>query len=128
MLGILIDQEGDPFKFLVCHSASPVFMRPGERRAFADIRSNVGHGLTARAGNVAGDLRSRLHEEVAQGAGDRGIVRPQRDAHPLLGVVVVVHGVVAPVGAVVVPDVVVGIRICIFHAPTSTEGVRHPLS
>jgi hypothetical protein len=39
-----------------------------------------------------------------------------------------VHGVVAPVGTVVVPDVVVGIRICIFHAAISTEGVRHPLS
>jgi flagellar biosynthesis protein FliQ len=39
-----------------------------------------------------------------------------------------VHGVMAPVGAVVVPDVVVGIRICIFHAPTSANGVVHPLS
>jgi hypothetical protein len=36
--------------------------------------------------------------------------------------------VVAPVSAVVVPDVVVGIRIFIFHAPTSTKGVGHLLS
>ena len=103
-------------------------MRPGARTAFGNIRSNIGHGLTAGVGDVGRNLRGRLDEEVAQGAGDLDIVRPQRDAHPLLGVVVVVHGVVAPVGAVVVPDVVVGIRIFIFHAPTSTEGVGQLLS
>jgi hypothetical protein len=36
--------------------------------------------------------------------------------------------VVAPVSAVIVPDVVVGIGVFIFHAPTATQGVRHPLS
>ncbi len=99
----------------------------GERSALVDIRSNIGHGLTAGVGDVGRNLRGRLDEEVAQGAGDLDIVRPQRDAHPLLGVVVVVHGVMAPVGAVVVRDVVVGIRICIFHAAISTEGVCDPL-
>jgi hypothetical protein len=39
-----------------------------------------------------------------------------------------VDRVVAPPGAVVIPDVVVGIRIFILHAPTSTQGVEHPLS
>jgi hypothetical protein len=39
-----------------------------------------------------------------------------------------VDGVMRPPGAVVIPDVVVGIRIFIFHAPTSTQGVVHPLS
>jgi hypothetical protein len=36
---------------------------------------------------------------------------------------------VTPPGAVVVPNVVVGIEAGIrFHAPTSTEGIGHPLS
>ena len=103
-------------------------MRPGDRPAFADIRPYIGHGLTTHAGDVAGNLRSCPHEEVPQGAGNRNVVRSQRDPHPFLGVVVVVDRVVAPPGAVVVPNVVVGIRIFIFHAPISTEGVGHLLS
>ena len=91
-------------------------------------RDGVGHGLATAAGDTGGDLRGGFHEEVAQRSGDADIVGSQRDAHPLLGVVVLVNGVVAPVGAVVVPDVVVGIRVFIFHAPTSAQGVGHPLS
>ena len=128
MLVILIHQKGGGLKRLVRHSSRPVFMRSGDRTAFADARSDIGHSLTAYAGDVTRDFRSRLHEEVPQGAGYRHIICPQRDPHPFLGVVVVVDCVVAPVGAVVVPDVVVGIGIFIFHALTSTEGVGHPLS
>ncbi len=42
----------------------------GDRPALADIRRDIGHGLTPHAGNVAGDLGRRIHEEVAQGTGD----------------------------------------------------------
>jgi hypothetical protein len=40
-----------------------------------------------------------------------------------------VDGEVAPPGAVVVPDVVVGVEldVCV-HAPSRTKGVRQPLS
>ena len=110
------------------HGSHPVFMRSGDGAAFADARSDIGHSLTPHSRDVAGDLRGRLHQEVAQSAGDRDVVGSQRDANPFLGVVVVVDRVVAPPSAVVVPDVVVGIRIFIFHAPTSTEGVGHLLS
>ena len=110
------------------HGSHPVFMRSGDGTAFADLGPDIGHGLAPHAGDVAGDLGGRLHEEVPQGAGDRDVVGSQRDANPFLGVVVVVDRVVAPPSAVVVPDVVVGIRIFIFHVPTSTEGVGHLLS
>ena len=100
----------------------------GDRPAFADIGPDIWHGLTPQPGDVAGDLRSRLQEKVAQGAGDLHVIRPKRDPHPLLGVVVVVDRVVAPVSAIVVPDVVVGIRVFISHAPISTNGVGHRLS
>ena len=128
MLGILIHQRGGGLKRLMRHSSSPVFMRSGDRPALANIRRGIGHRLTPHLRDVAGDLGGRLHKEVAQGSGDLHIVRSQRDPHPLLGVVVVVNRVVAPVSAVVVPDVVVGIRVFIFHAPTATQGVGHPLS
>ena len=128
MLGILIHQKGRGLKRLMRHSSSPVFMRSGNRPALADIGRGIGHSLTPHLGDVARDLGGRLHEEVPQGAGDLNIVRPQRDPHPLLGVVVVVNRVVAPVSAVVVPDMVVGVRVFIFHAPISTGGVGHLLS
>ena len=97
-------------------------------RLGTEVRSDIGHGLTTHAGEVGGDPRGCLHEEVAQSPGDLDIAGLQRDAHPLLGVVVVVDRVVAPVGAVVVPDIVVWIEVFIFHAPISAEGVGHPLS
>ena len=128
MLVILIHQKGRELKRLVRHSSRPVLMRSGDRTAFADARSDIGHSLTAYAGDVTRDFRSRLHEEVPQGSSDRDIVRPQRNAYPFFGVVVVVDRVVAPPSAVVIPNVVVGIRIFIFHAPTSTKGVGHLLS
>ena len=128
MLVILIHQKGGGLKRLVRHSSRPVFMRSGDRTAFADARSDIGHSLTAYAGDVTRDFRSRLHEEVAQGAGDLDVVRAEGDPNAFFGVIVIVDGVVAPVGAIVVPDVVVGIRIFILHAPISTRGVGHPLS
>ena len=129
MLVIQIHRVRRDLKRLVCHSGSPVFMRSGDRPAFTDLGHNIGHGLTPHAGDVAGDLGSRLHQEVAQGAGDGDVFRAERDADALLGVVVVVDGVVAPVGAVVVPEVVVWVGIFVrFHAPTRTQGVGHPLS
>lgn len=79
--------------------------------------------------DVAGDLRGRLHDEIPQGTSDRHIVCSQRDAHPFLGVVIVVDGVVSPPSAVVVPDMVVRVvEVVVFHAPTSSEGVGQPLS
>jgi len=126
--GLRLRQSGGSFEPRVCHRARPVFMRVGNRAALADRRWQIRHGLSPHPGDVAGDLRGCLHEEVAQGAGDLDIVRSQRDAHPLLGVVVMVDRVVAPPGAVVVPNVVVGIGIFIFHAPMATQGVGHPLS
>ncbi len=103
-------------------------MRLGDRPALADIREDIGHGLTPHAGNVAGDFGRRIHEEVAQGAGYRDILRAQRNANPLLGVIVLVDRVMAPPNAVVVPDVVVGVGMVVFHAPSSTRGVGHLLS
>jgi hypothetical protein len=58
------------------HSFSPVFMRVGNRPALADRRRQIRHGLATHPGDVAGDLGGRLHEEVAQGAGDLDIVFP----------------------------------------------------
>ena len=127
MLLILIHQMGRGLKRLVRHSSRPVLVRSGDRPALADVRSDVGHGLTPHAGDVTRDLRGRLHEEVAQSAGDLDVVRAEGDPNALLGVVVLVDGVVAPPGAVVVPDVVVGV-VVMFHVPTSSEGVGHPLS
>ncbi len=103
-------------------------MRSSDRSAFADIGREIGHGLTPHLGDVARNLGGCLHEEVPQGTGNLNVVRPERDSDAFLGVVVLVDRVVAPISAVVVPDVVVGIRVLIFHAPTSTKGVRHPLS
>jgi hypothetical protein len=141
MLGILIHQTGLGLKRLMRHSSSPVFMRSGDRPALADIRCGIGHGLTPHAGNVSGDLRRRVHEEVTQGTGDLDVFCAQSNANPLLGVVVLVDRVVAPVCAVAVgrrathladsaavPDVVIGVRFFIFHAPTSSQRVRHRLT
>jgi len=75
MLGILIHQNGVPFKSRMRHSSSPVFMRVGNRPALADRRRQIRHGLAPHPGDVAGDLGGRLHEEVAQGTGDLDIVR-----------------------------------------------------
>ena len=58
-------------------------MRSGDRPALADLRSDIGHSLTPHAGDVAGDLRGRLHEEVAQSAGDLDVVRAQGDPNAL---------------------------------------------
>ena len=110
------------------HSSSPVFMRPGDRPALAEVGRDIGHRLSTHLGDVAGDLGGRLHEEVAQGAGDLHIVRSKGDPDAFLGVVVLVDRVVAPISAVVVPNVVVGIRVFVFHAPTSSQGVGHLLS
>lgn len=38
------------------------------RMAFAVLRCDVRHGVTAHTGNIGGDLRGRLHDEVAQSA------------------------------------------------------------
>ena len=103
-------------------------MRSADGTAFVGLGTDVGHSLAPHLGDVAGDFGGRLHEEVPQGTGDFDVVRSQGDAHPLLGVVIVVDRVVAPVSAVVVPDMVVGIRVFIFHAPTSSRGVGHLLS
>jgi len=128
MLEILIHQKGPRLKRLMRHSSSPVFMRSGDRPALADIRRGIGHSLTPHLGDVAGDLGGRLRQEVAQGAGDLNIVRSKRYSDAFLCVVVLVDSVVAPPGAIVIPDVVVGIGIFIFHTPTSTEGAGHLLS
>lgn len=128
MLIILIHQKGRGLKRLMRHSSRPVFMRSGDGTAFADARSDIGHSLTAHARDVAGNFRRRLYEEVAQGTRDCHIVRAEGDPNALLGVIVLVDRVVAPPSAIVVPDVVVGIGIFIFHASTSTQGVGHPLS
>ena len=116
------------FKLLMRHSSGPVFMRSGDRPAFADIGPDIWHSQTPHPGDVAGDFGGGLHKEVPQSASDRNIIGPQRDAYSLLGVVVVVDRVVAPVSAIVVPDVVVGIRIFIFNGPISAKGVGHRLS
>ena len=90
--------------------------------------ADLGSGLASGAGDFRGDLRRCLHDEVAQSAGDLDVFRAERDAYPLFGVVVVVDRVVTPPGAIVVPDAAVGIEVLIFHAPTSSQGVGHPLS
>jgi hypothetical protein len=85
---------------------------------FGGLRRAVGHGLAPHAGDVRGGLGDGIHEDISQGTGDLDILCAERDAHPFLGVVVLVNRVVAPVGAVVLPDVVVGIKVGFrFHAP-----------
>ena len=117
----------------------------GNGPAFAHIARNIGHELGGAARDAGGDLRGGVHDEVPQGAGDGDVLRAERHAHALLGVVVVVDRVVAPERAVsvgcgatrlgwlrqrsaVVPDVVVGVGAVVFHAPNSTQGDGHRLS
>ena len=106
-------------------------MRPADRAAFANIRPNVRHGLTAsyaRPWHLGADIWCGFEDGVPPAAGLVDILCFQRDAHAAGRCVGIVDCVVAPPGAVVVPDVVVGVRAMCVHAPTSTEGVGHPLS
>lgn len=87
----------------------------------------VGHGWSAR--EVGDDGFGPAEDEVAALTGFVAIFGAEGDANALLGVVRMVHGGVEPVGAVIVPDVVVGVEVDVgFHAPSRTEGVGHPLS
>ena len=68
--------------------------------------------------DAGGDLRGSVHDKIPQDAGDGDVLGAERHSHAFLRVVVVVDSIVAPVGAVVVPDVVVRVWIFIrFHAP-----------
>ncbi len=70
MLGILIHQNGVPFKSRMRHSSSPVFMGHGAWSRGQGDSVTIRHGLAPHPGDVAGDLEGRPHEKVAQGAGD----------------------------------------------------------
>ena len=106
-------------------------MRSPHGPALSDIGAHIGHGLTAghaRPWNLGADVRCGLDEGVPPAAGLVDILRFQRHAHAAGRAAGVVDRVVAPPGAVVVPDVVVGVRAMCIHAPSSTHGVGHPLS
>jgi len=106
-------------------------MRSGNRPALADIRAHVGHGLTTRdprPWHLGADVGRGVQNGVPPAAGLVDVLRLQRYPHAAGRLVGVVNCVVAPPSAVVVPDVVVGVRTMCVHAPTSTEGVGHPLS
>jgi hypothetical protein len=106
-------------------------MRSGDSPAFADIWTHIGHGLTsryARPRHLSADVRGVPYQHVPAPPGLSDVLGFERDAHAAGGLIVAVDGVVAPVGAVVVPDVVIGVWTLCVHAPTSTEGVGHPLS
>ena len=106
-------------------------MRPAHGPALADIRAHVRHGLPTRhprPWHLCADIGRSVQNGVPPAAGLVDILRFQRYPHAACRLVGVVDCVVAPPGAVVVPDVVVGVRTMCVHAPTSTEGVGHPLS
>ena len=87
----------------------------------------VGHGLPTR--KPGDDRRGAAEDEVAALTGFVAVFGPEGDADAFLGVVRMMHGGVEPPGAVVVPDVVVGVEVDVcFHAPSRTGGVGHPLS
>jgi hypothetical protein len=106
-------------------------MRSGNGPAFEDIWTYIGHGLTsryARPRHLSADVRCVPYQHIPAPTGLSNVLGFKRDTDTAGGVVVAVDRVVAPPGAVVVPDVVVGVRTMCVHAPTSTEGVGHPLS
>ena len=106
-------------------------MRPARGPALADIRPHVGHSLTTRhprPWHFCANVGRSIQNGVPPAAGLVDILRLQGHPHAAGRLVGVVDRVVAPPGAVVVPDVVVGVRTMCVHAPTSTEGVGHPLS
>ena len=106
-------------------------MRPPHGPAFSDIGAHIGHGLTAghaRPRNLGADVASDLQKVVPPLAGLVDVLGLQRHSHAAGGFAGVVDRVVAPPGAVVVPDVVVGVRAMCIHALSSTQGVGHLLS
>jgi hypothetical protein len=106
-------------------------MRLAHGTALADIRAHVRHGLTTRhprPWHLCADIWRGVQNGVPPAAGLVDVFCLQGHPHSAGRLVGVVDRVVAPPGAVVVPDVVVGVRIMCVHAPTSTEGVGHPLS
>jgi hypothetical protein len=88
----------------------------------------IGHGLGSTVWESGRDGGRAAHDEVTLAAGLLAVFGAEGNADALLRVVGVVDGEVAPPSAVVVPDVVVGVRTMCVHAPTSTEGVGYPLS
>ena len=90
-------------------------------------RGRIGHGLPA--GDAGGNRGGPPEDEVAALSCFFAILGAEGDADALLGVVRMVHRGMEPPGAVVVPDVVVGVEVEVcFHAPIRTHGVGHPLS
>ena len=106
-------------------------MRSAHGPALSDIGAHIGHGLTAghaRPRNLGADVGCGLDDGVPPLACLVDVLGLQRYSHAAGGFAGVVDRVVAPPGAVVVPDVVVRVRAMCIHAPSSTQGVGHPLS
>ena len=91
------------------------------------VSGHVRHGHSTR--ELRDDGTCPAEDEVAALTGFVAVFGPEGDADAFLGVVRMMHGGVEPPGAVVVPDVVVGVEVDVcFHAPSRTGGVGHPLS
>ena len=106
-------------------------MRPPHGPALSDIGAHIGHGLAtghARPRNLGADVGCGLDDGVPPLAGLVDVLCLQRHSHAAGRAAGVVDRVVAPPGAVVVPDVVVRVRAMCIHAPSSKQGVGHPLS
>ena len=95
-----------------------------------------GLGATPEAGRQAParheaerSIGDRLQKGIAAGPGilcDFGL---QGNADASLGVICLMDGVVAPVSAVIIPEVMVGFgRLVVLHAPIRARGVRQPPS
>jgi len=90
-------------------------------------RGRIGHGLPA--GDAGSNRGGPPEDEVAALPCLFAVLGAEGDADALLGVVRVVHRSVEPPGAIVVPDVVVGVEVDVcFHAPIETGGLGHSLS
>jgi hypothetical protein len=100
-------------------------MRPAHGTALADIRAHVRHGLTTRhprPWHLCADVGRGVQNGVPPAAGLVDILRLKRYPHAAGRLVGVVDRVMAPPGAVVVPDVVVGVRTMCVHAPHINRG------
>jgi hypothetical protein len=113
------------------HSLRPVFMRRRGRPSLVNLGACVWHGLTTSdcgPRDLGAEIGGVFKQVVPSLTGLFPVLGFQRHSHSLCCVIGAVDGVVTPIGAVVVPNVVVGIGMLRVHAPTSSEGVGHPPS
>jgi hypothetical protein len=106
-------------------------MGAGGYPTIADVSAYVGHSLTTSdcgPRDLGAEIGGVFKQVVPSLTGLLPVLGLQGHSHSLCCVVRAVDGVMTPVSAVIVPDVVIGVGMLRVHAPTSSEGVGHRLS